>query len=107
MAKIGLEKSKSMLEADIYNAFNKIMLATSDPSATSDVVNPAQLLQDLSRDLSAAIHKYTTQAKVVITDIQTSTSNPVPVTAPPPAGTGATVGPVVSSLMTPGKGELE
>lgn len=105
MPKKGLNVAKIDLQAKIYDAFNKILLATADPSNTNESVNPAVLLDNLSKDLASAIHNYASEANVVLTRVETTTVGPVPVGAP--VG-NTTVGPVFSSLVGgTGQGELQ
>lgn len=105
MPKIGLNAAKVQLQAKIYDAFNKILLATADSSNTNESVNPSILLDDLSKDLTEAIHSYATQANVVLTSATTSTNFPFPVVAP--LG-NTTAGPVISNLVGgTGQGELQ
>lgn len=101
----GLNAAKIDLQTKIYDAFNKILLATSNESNTNDSVNPSILIDDLSKDLTDAIHSYATEAKVVLTAVQTTTSLPVPVASTPPSATASAV---VSSLIGgTGQGELK
>ena len=101
---MSLSLEKSNLQLAIQNAFTKFLNAASNPAATSDDVNPVNLIANLSIDLTEAIHSYTTKADVNLSGILTKTTAVVAVTTP--GGPGNTVGPVICDTYD-GKGKLE
>lgn len=101
---IGLEAAKSDLQIEIRNSFQKIYNLSLGANANGKKADPLLFLEILSQDLTNAIHKYATRAKVDIEDINITVNKQIPVTVT--NGTfGSTTG--VGTTTKTGKGLLK
>jgi len=87
---MSLEIAKSKLEKSILDAFEKA-LTTGKNAKEND--NSSKIRKDLAIDLAKSIHEYVISADVNITTISSIVPPGVVVSAPPPAGAGATISP--------------
>jgi hypothetical protein len=88
-----LSVAKPQLEQAIKSAFEKA-LSTGKNAGEED--RSTQIRNDLAKDLAEAIDVYVKSAQVNITSVVSTVPPGVPVVAPAPAGTGATVGPGIA-----------
>jgi hypothetical protein len=103
---MSLAAEKKNLQISIEDAFAKLLNIASNPGATSDNVNPMQLIKELAKDLTESIHSYTTSAEVNLSGVSTETAAPVPVQVAPATGTGTTATNVISNVYN-GFGKLQ
>jgi hypothetical protein len=82
----GLDTAKKDLQLEIRQSFEKIYKLSLGANVGEKKADPFVFLEILSQDLSNAIHKYTTSARVDIQDVNITVNKQIPVAISAGAG---------------------